>query len=44
VRAVCEVFDQKYLSPPNEDDRTRLLNIAERRGFPEMLGSIDCMH
>jgi hypothetical protein len=44
VRAVCEVFGQKYLRPPNEDDTTRLINIAERREFFEMLGSINCMH
>jgi hypothetical protein len=38
IRAVCEVFSQRYLRPPNEDDTVRLLNIAERRGFSEMLG------
>jgi hypothetical protein len=44
VKVVCEVFGEQYLRPPNEDDTTRLLNIADRHGFPEMLGSIDCMH
>jgi hypothetical protein len=44
VRTVCEVFGQRYIRPPNEDDTARLLNIVERRGFPEMLCSIDCMH
>jgi hypothetical protein len=44
VRVVCEVFDQRYLRPPNEDDTARLLNIAKQREFPEMLDSIDCMH
>jgi hypothetical protein len=44
VGAVCEVSGQKYLRLPNEDDTSRLLNIAERRGFPRMLGSIDCMY
>ena len=29
---------------PNEHDMARLLTIGESRGFPEMLGSIDCMH
>jgi hypothetical protein len=44
VRAVCEVFGQKYIRPPNEVDTARLLNIAERYGFSGMLGSIDCIH
>jgi hypothetical protein len=44
VRAVCEVFGQRYLRPPNEDDTARLMNIAERSGFSRMLGSIYCMH
>jgi hypothetical protein len=44
VRVVCEVFGQRYLRPPNEDDTARLLNIAEQCEFPEMLDSIDCMH
>jgi hypothetical protein len=35
---------EQYLSPPNEDDIARLLNIVEQRGFLKMLGSIDCMH
>jgi hypothetical protein len=42
--SVCEVFGQRYLRPPNEDDMARLMNIAERSGFSIMLGSIDCMH
>ncbi|KAF8377156.1 hypothetical protein HHK36_030529 [Tetracentron sinense] len=29
---------------PNNDDIARLLAVGENRGFPEMLGSIDCMH
>ncbi|XP_037462165.1 uncharacterized protein LOC119333339 [Triticum dicoccoides] len=44
VIKICEVFGEKYLRSPNEEDIARLLAIGEERGFPGMLGSIDCMH
>jgi hypothetical protein len=44
VRAVVEIFGDEYMRMPNEKDTARLLAIGERRGFPGMLGSIDCMH
>ncbi|XP_024311973.1 uncharacterized protein LOC112269446 [Brachypodium distachyon] len=44
VRAVIEVFGDEYLRSPNDADTARLLAIGESRGFPGMLGSIDCMH
>ncbi|CAN6270843.1 unnamed protein product [Urochloa humidicola] len=43
-QAVIEVFGDFYLRAPNEADVARLLTEGENRGFPGMLGSIDCMH
>ena len=44
VTAVIDVFSEEYLRKPNNEDIARLLAHGERRGFPGMLGSIDCMH
>uniref|UniRef100_A0A0D3D286 DDE Tnp4 domain-containing protein n=1 Tax=Brassica oleracea var. oleracea TaxID=109376 RepID=A0A0D3D286_BRAOL len=41
---IIQLFGQEYLRRPNEDDLQRLLDIGEVRGFPGMIGSIDCMH
>ncbi|XP_059288995.1 uncharacterized protein LOC132042487 [Lycium ferocissimum] len=43
-RAIVEVFGQPYLRSPTANDVARLLHIGEQRGFPGMLGSLDCMH
>ncbi|CAN6310313.1 unnamed protein product [Urochloa humidicola] len=43
-RAIIAVFSNYYLRAPNEADVARLLVEGENRGFPGMLGSIDCMH
>ncbi|KAG1439637.1 hypothetical protein G6F56_012229 [Rhizopus delemar] len=42
--AVIAVFGEEYLRTPNEADVKRLLEEGEARGFPGMLGSLDCMH
>ncbi|XP_059625384.1 uncharacterized protein LOC132268570 [Cornus florida] len=42
--AVIAVYAGQYQCIPNEEDIARLLREGEERGFPSMLGSIDCMH
>ncbi|XP_062213754.1 uncharacterized protein LOC133914736 [Phragmites australis] len=44
MRAIVEVFGDEYLRASNEEDTARLLDMNQRRGFPGVLGSIDCMH
>ncbi|XP_028120778.1 uncharacterized protein LOC114318121 [Camellia sinensis] len=44
VKAVVAMFSETYLRSPNNDDISRLLAMGSDRGFPGMLGSIDCMH
>jgi len=44
VKAVVSIFSAEYLRSPNPEDIARLLAIGESRGFPGMLGSINCMH
>jgi hypothetical protein len=44
VVAIVEVFGPEYMRLPNKQDTDKLLAIGESRGFPDMLGSIDCMH
>ena len=44
VKAIRELYGSTYLRRPDANDITRLLRLGEARGFPGMLGSIDCMH
>ncbi|KAJ0912861.1 putative harbinger transposase-derived protein [Helianthus annuus] len=44
VEGVISCFSQEYLRRPNDDDLARLLHVGAERGFPGMVGSIDCMH
>lgn len=44
VEGVINIFGDEYLRKPTQEDLQRLLNIGEQRGFPGMIGSIDCMH
>ncbi|KAF5472425.1 hypothetical protein F2P56_009145 [Juglans regia] len=43
-KTIITVFSDEYLRSPNANDIARLLVVGEQRGFPGMLGSIDCMH
>ncbi|CAO2204234.1 unnamed protein product [Urochloa humidicola] len=44
AEGVIEVFGEEYLRPPRTDELEKILQENEARGFPGMLGSIDCMH
>ena len=44
VEAIVDIYSIEYLRSPNSNDIARLLRLGEMRGFPEMLGSINCMH
>ncbi|VVA40633.1 PREDICTED: putative nuclease HARBI1, partial [Prunus dulcis] len=42
--AVENLYTREYLHKPTPRDLQRLLQKGEARGFPGMIGSIDCMH
>ena len=44
VDGIISLYGDTYLRRPTAEDMQRLLQYAERRGFPGMVGSIDCMH
>ena len=44
VKVVVSFFSEEYLRSPNNNDIARLLVVGQHRGFPGMLGSINCMH
>uniref|UniRef100_A0A0D3ARL9 DDE Tnp4 domain-containing protein n=1 Tax=Brassica oleracea var. oleracea TaxID=109376 RepID=A0A0D3ARL9_BRAOL len=41
---IIQLFGDEYLRRPTAEDLQRLLDMGEKRGFPGMVGSIDCMH
>ncbi|XP_045083158.1 uncharacterized protein [Aegilops tauschii subsp. strangulata] len=44
TEGVISIFGDEYTRRPNTEDVQRLLDVGESRGFPGMLGSLDCMH
>uniref|UniRef100_A0A0D3C1W7 DDE Tnp4 domain-containing protein n=1 Tax=Brassica oleracea var. oleracea TaxID=109376 RepID=A0A0D3C1W7_BRAOL len=44
VEGTIYLFGEEYLRRPTPADLQRLLDVGEHRGFPGMIGSIDCMH
>ncbi|KAL0787330.1 hypothetical protein Bca101_003576 [Brassica carinata] len=44
VEGIINLFGDEYLRRPTPEDLQRLLDLGEIRGFPGMIGSIDCMH
>lgn len=42
VTVVVDNFADEYLRSPTEEDLKRILRRSEKRGFPGMLGSLDC--
>ncbi|XP_024178577.1 uncharacterized protein LOC112184544 [Rosa chinensis] len=44
TKAIWNVYHETYLCRPTPADLRRLLDKAEERGFPGMVGSLDCMH
>jgi hypothetical protein len=42
--AIVSIYSSTYQHSPKKEDAKRLLKVAEERGFPGMMGSLDCMH
>lgn len=43
-KAVTRLYGAEYLRSPNANDLRLLMTKNKERGFPGMIGSIDCMH
>ncbi|XP_009356709.2 uncharacterized protein LOC103947524 [Pyrus x bretschneideri] len=43
-QAIQAIYGATYLRKTNREDLKRLLHKADKKGFPGMIGSLDCMH
>jgi len=43
-KGIIRLYEQVYLRAPTQDDLQKILHVSEMRGFPGMIGSIECMH
>ncbi|XP_068304239.1 uncharacterized protein [Pyrus communis] len=43
-KAIEAIYGVTYLRKPIRENLKRLLHKADKRGFPGMIGSLDCMH
>jgi len=43
-KGIIRLYEKVYLRTPTQDDLQRILHASEMRGFPWMIGRIDCMH
>ena len=43
-KGIMQLYEHVYLRAPTQEDLQRILHVSEMRGFPGMIGSIDCMH
>ncbi|XP_057424645.1 uncharacterized protein LOC130718160 [Lotus japonicus] len=43
-KGIIRLYEQQYLRAPTQEDLQRILHANDMRGFPGMIGSIDCMH
>lgn len=44
VNTIIQVFGEEWLRPPTNEEGQHILAVNVARGFPGMLGSIDCIH
>jgi hypothetical protein len=44
MQMFAKVFGDEYLRSRNNEDTIRPMSLNEKRGWPRMLRSLDCMH